>query len=53
MSPLAQKALVALFTDPQTGELVSQHQARRLGIGLAVATATIVLMLILALGAFQ
>lgn len=51
MSPVLEKALTALFTDPATEELMTQAQASRLGIRIGLAISGVLLAIALALGA--
>ncbi|NML88369.1 hypothetical protein HHL26_04725 [Sphingobium sp. TB-6] len=50
MSRVLEKALTALFTDLETGELMVEVQALRLGIGLGLTVAAFFLLFGFALG---
>lgn len=52
MSPLMEKALTALFTDPETDDLMSEAQARRMGVCIGLAIGGFFLAMTFAMGAF-
>lgn len=52
MSPLMERALTALFTDPETEDLMTEAQARRLGVWIGLAIGGFFFGLTFAMGAF-
>ena len=52
MNPLMERALTALFTDPQTDELMTEAQARRMGVWCGLTIGGFFLGLTFAMGAF-
>ena len=53
MSPLMERALTALFTDPQTDDLMTEAQARRMGIWIGLTVGGFFLAVTFAMGAFR
>lgn len=52
MSPLMERALTALFTDPETDGLMTEAQARRMGIWIGLAIGGFFFTVSFAMGAF-
>lgn len=52
MSRLMEKALTALFTDPDTDDLMSEAQARRMGVWIGLTIGGFFLGFTFAMGAF-
>ena len=50
MTGVVGKALTALFTNPETHELMTKAQAQKLGVGIALAVGGLFLTVAFALG---